>query len=58
MARDFSFSNGLVMRTVRDSLIISPPLVLSHDDVDELVRIAEKTLDDTYATLKREGQIS
>ncbi|MEI2386302.1 aspartate aminotransferase family protein [Breoghania sp. JC706] len=57
MARDFSFDNGLVMRAVRDSLILSPPLVLSHEEADELARIAEKTLDDTYAALKREGRV-
>ncbi|WP_319772751.1 aspartate aminotransferase family protein [Breoghania sp.] len=57
LARDTSFSNGLVMRAVRDSLILSPPLVLSHEEADELVRIAEKTLDDTYATLKRDGKL-
>ena len=57
MARDFSFNNGLVMRAVRDSLILSPPLVLSHDEADELARIAEKTLDDTYAALKRDGRV-
>ncbi|PTW62423.1 putrescine aminotransferase [Breoghania corrubedonensis] len=57
MARDYSFENGLVMRAVRDSLILSPPLVLSHEEADELARIAEKTLDDTYAALKREGRV-
>ncbi len=58
IARDFSFSNGLVMRAVRDSLILSPPLVLSHDEADELVRLAEKTLDDTWIALKKEGLVA
>ncbi|GAB4068426.1 aspartate aminotransferase family protein [Ancylobacter sonchi] len=58
LARDFSFKNGLVMRAVRDRLIIAPPLTLSHGEADELVARAKKTLDDTYAELKRWGWVS
>lgn len=57
LCRDISFKNGMVMRAVRDSMIISPPLVLSHDEADQLIAIASKTLDDTYSELKRQGQI-
>lgn len=57
LCRDHSFANGLVMRAVRDSMIISPPLVISHEEADELVRLAKKTLDDTYADLKAQGRI-
>ncbi len=57
IARDISFSNGLVMRAVRDSLILSPPLVLTHIEADELVRLAEKTLNDTWMVLKKEGLV-
>ncbi|GGB53173.1 aspartate aminotransferase family protein [Roseibium aquae] len=55
LCRDISFENGLVMRAVRDSMIISPPLVLSHEEADFLVATAEKTLNDTYRILKRDG---
>ena len=55
IARDFSFRNGLVMRAVRDSLILSPPLTLSHDEADHLIAVAKKTLDDTLAEVKRLG---
>lgn len=55
LCRDFSFRNGLVMRAVRDSMILSPPLVLTHDEADELIRLATKTLDETHAELKRQG---
>lgn len=57
IARDHSFSNGMVMRAVRDSLIISPPLVLSEEEAVQLVKTAKKTLDDTWASLKTEGMI-
>ena len=58
LARDNSFANGLVMRAVRDSLILSPPLVLSHEEADILVEKARKTLDNTWSALKRQGQVA
>jgi putrescine aminotransferase len=58
MARDFSFRNGLVMRAVRDSLIISPPLVISHEEVDDLIRLARLTLDQTWTALKSDGRVT
>ncbi len=58
LCRDISFRNGLVMRAVRDSMILSPPLVLSHGEADELIARATKTLDETWAELKRQGRIA
>ena len=58
IARDFSFRNGLVMRAVRDSLIIAPPLTLTHDEADILAATARKTLDDTLAEVKRLGLVA
>lgn len=46
ICRDLSIRNGLVMRAVGDVMIISPPLVISEAECDELVGIARKTLDD------------
>ena len=43
--RDLSVANGLVMRAVRDSMIISPPLVISRDECDVLIDRARSTLD-------------
>lgn len=37
LCRDICFDNGLVMRAVRDTMIISPPLVLTCEQVDELI---------------------
>jgi putrescine aminotransferase len=55
IGRDAAIANGLVMRHVRDSLIISPPLVLSLPEVDTLIDRAAKTLDQILATAKAEG---
>ncbi len=43
--------NGLVMRSVGDTMIISPPLVISHDQIDELIEKAAIALDKTYKQL-------
>ena len=58
LTRDMSFRNGLVMRAVRDSLILSPPLVISKSEIDELVARARKTLDDSHAELSKRGLLA
>jgi len=40
------------MRAVRDTMIVSPPLVITDSEIDELVTKAWKTLDLTMARLK------
>jgi|TARA_B110000495_G_scaffold203836_1_gene229931 putrescine aminotransferase len=34
ICRDFCFNNGLIMRAVGDAMIICPPLVISHSEID------------------------
>jgi len=51
--RDIAAENGLVMRAVGDSMIISPPLIMSTDQIDELVTLAHQALDQTQAALQR-----
>ncbi len=45
VCRDFCFSNNLIMRAVRDTMIISPSLVISRDQIDDLVILARRCLD-------------
>ena len=49
--RDFCFQNGLVMRAVGDSMIVSPPLVFEKQHIDELVEKAWRCLDLTAESL-------
>ncbi|RAH97691.1 aspartate aminotransferase family protein [Acuticoccus sediminis] len=49
--RDLSVRNGLVMRAVGDTMVIAPPLVISHEAADLIVARARKTLDDLHAAL-------
>lgn len=53
--RNLSVANGLVMRAVGDTMIISPPFIISHAEVDELVGRARKALDQLADALTREG---
>ena len=48
----FEQPGDMVMRAVRDTMIISPPLIVSHAQVDELVAKAHRCLDLTLADLK------
>lgn len=51
MCREHCFQNGLVMRAVGDTMIISPPLVMSRPQIDELVAKAHQCLDLTARDL-------
>jgi len=57
ICRDFCFQNGLIMRAVRDTLIISPPLVISREQVDELAEKAWRCLDLTLERCRADGRI-
>jgi len=57
MCRENCFKNGLIMRHVRDGMIIAPPLVMTKDEIDTLIGRATLALDATYKTLKAEGMM-
>jgi putrescine---pyruvate transaminase len=49
--RDHCFANGLVMRAVRDVMVLAPPLVVSADEIDQIVARARTALDLTARDL-------
>ena len=51
ICRDICFNNGLVMRAIRDTMVVSPPLILTREQVDELVELVNKCLDLTAKEL-------
>lgn len=55
ICREFCFGNNLIMRHVGDRMIISPPLVLSTDEIDTLIARARKSLDECYAKIQSDG---
>ena len=51
LCRDVCFANGLVMRAVRDTMIIAPPLIMTRAQIDELTGLAARCLDLTAQRL-------
>jgi putrescine aminotransferase len=45
LCRDHCFNNGIIMRAVRDTMIVAPPLVITPAQIDELVDLARACLD-------------
>ena len=54
MCRERCFANNLVMRHVYDRMIISPPLVITPEEIAELGRRARTALDECFAQLKEQ----
>ncbi|HUW80095.1 MAG TPA: aspartate aminotransferase family protein [Acidocella sp.] len=54
ICRDRCIANGLIMRAVRDTMVFSPPLTISADEIDMLVARAEKSIAETYEQVKGE----
>lgn len=50
--RERCFANGLVMRSVRDSMVVAPPLVISEGELDQFRDRAWTALDETLAALQ------
>ena len=51
ICRKNCINNGLVMRSVGDTMIISPPLVITKAQIDELINKAYQAIDQTYKQL-------
>jgi len=45
IVRDACIANGLMVRAVRDSLVMSPPLVITHAEIDQIVDTIVAALD-------------
>jgi 4-aminobutyrate--pyruvate transaminase len=50
--------HGLIVRPLGDSVALCPPLVISEDEIDEMLRRLGRALDDTAAELKRVGALA
>lgn len=55
VCRERCFANNLIMRHVGDRMIISPSLVISHEEIDTLIARAWTSLDECHAKLKEDG---
>lgn len=51
MCRNFCFHNNLVMRASGDRMLLSPPLVVTHEEIDEMIAKAKAAIDATASAL-------
>ncbi|HEX7801188.1 MAG TPA: aspartate aminotransferase family protein [Pseudoxanthomonas sp.] len=51
LCRDRALANGLILRATYDAMLLSPPLIISRAQVDELFEKAWKALNETAAEL-------
>jgi putrescine aminotransferase len=51
IVRDLCIKNGLMVRGIRDSLVFCPPLIISHAEIDQMVTILRRSLDEAVARL-------
>jgi putrescine aminotransferase len=52
IVRDACIKNGLMVRGIRDSIVMSPPLIITRAEIDRVVEIIGKALDEAAPVLK------
>jgi putrescine aminotransferase len=52
MVRDLCINNGLMVRAIRDSIVMCPPLIISHAEIDRMIDIIERSLKQAEAPLR------
>ena len=45
--RNYCFNSGLISRAIRDTMVLSPPLTISENEVDEIVTKLKAAIDRT-----------
>ncbi len=51
VVRDRCIANGLMVRAMRDAIVICPPLIITQAEIDQLVGILDKSLTEAAAAL-------
>ena len=52
MVRDICIRNGLMVRGIRDSIVMCPPLIITTQQIDDLVGIIRQSLDEAEPLLR------
>ncbi len=52
MVRDICIRNGLMVRGIRDSIVMCPPLIITETEIDRLVDIIERSLTEAEPALR------
>ena len=54
ICRDYCFENNVIMRATRDTMLFSPPLVISEQEIGILVERATRSIAQTYERVRHE----
>ena len=57
VCRGYCFDGGVIMRAVGDRMIIAPPLVMTHAEIDTMCRRIRGALDQTADEMRRLGKL-
>ncbi|HUY83408.1 MAG TPA: aminotransferase [Steroidobacteraceae bacterium] len=52
VVRDACIRNGLMVRAIRDTIVMCPPLIVTHAEIDRLVDTIDRSLRETEAELR------
>jgi putrescine aminotransferase len=52
IVRDLCIKNGLMVRAIRDSIVFSPPLIITHAEIDTLVDTISRALSEAAPILR------
>jgi putrescine---pyruvate transaminase len=52
IVRDFCIENGLMVRAIRDTIVMCPPLIITHAEIDEMVDKIGRSLDQARQPLR------
>nr|WP_315474379.1 aminotransferase [uncultured Sandarakinorhabdus sp.] len=52
VVRDICIANGLMVRGVKDSIVMSPPLIITHAEIDRMIGIIAAALDEAEPVLR------
>ncbi|WP_380873055.1 aspartate aminotransferase family protein [Sphingomonas sp. DBB INV C78] len=53
VVRDACIAGGLMVRAIRDSIVMCPPFIITHEEVDRMVAIIHAALDEVGPTLAK-----
>jgi putrescine aminotransferase len=55
ICRNHCFESGVIMRAVGHRMIIAPPLIMTHEEIDTMITLIRTALDKTLADVKKLG---
>ena len=52
MVRDLCIAKGLMVRGIRDSIVLCPPLIITHEQIDTMIATIRAALDEAEPALR------